>query len=186
MWQLAISTGARPMSWLTTCFRTGSKRAVRHEPATPPPIQGPRVVWWVWRSRSTATPQEQRAGNPVYLLRTCEHADAAHIWQTAAALQEAGGCTCEKWLPATAVKQIPPPPLQIWHWIQPDPAHNTHKREHPEGLFVSLSYKPTAISGLKPKDLHQLVAWVNALSCQLQHCKVWISHWSPQANMKTT
>lgn len=68
----------------------GQKRAVWYEPVTSLKIQGPKVVWWVWRSGSIATSQEQRVGNHVYLFRTCEHADTARIWQTAAILQEGG------------------------------------------------------------------------------------------------
>lgn len=83
--------------------------------------------------------QEQRAGNPVYPFHTCEHADIVHIWKTIAVLQEGG----EKWLSATTAKQIPPPPFQIWYWIQPDPAHNTHRCEQPDGLVAGLSYKWT-------------------------------------------
>lgn len=83
--------------------------------------------------------QEQRVGNPVYAFHMCDHADIVHIWQTVAVLQEGG----EKWLSATTAKQIPPPLLQIWYWIQPDPAHNIHRCEHPDGLFVGLSYKWT-------------------------------------------
>lgn len=83
--------------------------------------------------------QEQRVGNPVYVFHMCDHADIVHIWQTVAVLQEGD----EKWLSVTTAKQIPPPPFQIWYWIQPDPAHNIDRCEHPDGLFVGLSYKWT-------------------------------------------
>lgn len=116
----------------------------------------------------------QSAGDPVYLFHTCAHANTACIWQTAAVLQVG----CEKWLPTTAVQQIPPPPFQIWHLIQPDPTHNTHKCECPDGLSVGLSYKSPGISELcrtrQPKGLLQLVVWVNMISCQLWHCKFYL------------
>lgn len=117
-------------------------------------IQGPTVAVRVLRSKSMATSQEQRVGNPVYPFHMCQHADIVHIWQTAALLQERG----EKRLSATTVKQIPPPPFQIWYWIQPDPAHNTHRCEHSDGLFVGLSYKWTGISGLWQNKTAQRLA----------------------------
>lgn len=102
-------------------------------------IQGPKVAVWVLRSKSMAVSQKQRAGNPVYPFHMCEHADIMHIWETVALLQEGG----EKWLSATTAKQIPPSPFQIRYWIQPDPAHNTHRCEQPDGLVVGLSQKWT-------------------------------------------
>lgn len=117
--------------WATTGFCTESKRAEWYEPITSLSIQRGRVVAFEIQINCCISGTES-AGKAVYLFFTCEHTITAHIWQAAAALQE----WSEKWLAATAVKWIPPPPFQISHWIQPDPARNTHKCEHPDGLFV--------------------------------------------------
>lgn len=68
---------------------------------------------------------------PVWPTWACRH--CTHLAKSCCT---SGGGEGEKWLPATTVKQIPPPPFQIWHCIQADPAHNAHKCEHPDGLSV--------------------------------------------------
>lgn len=131
VWQLAISIRAKCTSSSITCFCMGSKRAVWHEPVSSLSIWGPRTVVVGFEIQINCYISGAE-GLPVSHMQACWH--CMHLANSCCT--SGGG---EKWLPASAVKQIPPPPFQIWHWIQPDPAHNTHKCEHPDGLAVCRS-----------------------------------------------
>lgn len=133
LWQPAISIGIwhTPLPMYSWCVQKGSMAGTLPSLS----IQGPTAAVWVLRSKSMAVSQDQRAGTP-FTHSTCE---SMLTLCTSGKLQEGD----EKWLSATAAKQIPPLLFRIWCWIQPDPAHNTPRCEHPDGLFVGFSYKRT-------------------------------------------
>lgn len=100
--QLAISTRARCTSWPIMSFRMESERTAWHEPVTSLNSRTKVGGGEVWDPDQLLHLRNRGVGDPGYLFHTCEHANTARIWQTAAAFQVGS----EKWLPAIAVKQI--------------------------------------------------------------------------------